>query len=262
MLSQKDLHRLRGPAQLRKDEAEKLFEIIKSFGVISGQPRSTFVQPLSPFRDLVYLTETSSNTDGFSIKDFNNRGNMEIGKYGDGPIHDWYNWHPSESFPAIKSNRPIAERYEEDSRLQDVVLAIGVHYPATPSTEFYTADGRYRFSIANVGRKESSASDLGEQLVKLATTPRNELKQTDSNWPSYNPERYFTQTRTMYDNGKNYEVGQGAWFEKSNGLLNEPAIFMESIDEAYDTNGRIFFIVGNPRVSLQSFNAINYKVIR
>ena len=66
----------------------------------------------------------------------------------------------------------------------------------------------------------------------------------------------------MNDKGKDYEIGQGAWFEKSNGLLNEPAVFMESIDEAYNTNGRIFFIIGNPRVPQVNFNAINYKVIR
>ena len=40
MLSARDLHRLRGPAQLRVEEAEKLFEYIKSFGIISGQPRN------------------------------------------------------------------------------------------------------------------------------------------------------------------------------------------------------------------------------
>ena len=47
MLTRKELHRLRGPAQLRVQEAERLIEYIRSFGVISGQPRDTFSKPIS-----------------------------------------------------------------------------------------------------------------------------------------------------------------------------------------------------------------------
>ena len=251
MLTRKELHRLRGPAQLREEEAEMMFEYLRSFGVISGQPRNTFVKPLSPFRDFVYLPETR-RADVSEMPD-----SM---KY-DGPIQDWYNWYVGayldEDVPPIKTDNAGIYLLEEEA-LEDVILAVGVHYPATPSTEFYTATGRYRFSIAG----NDTTEQLGKQLVELATTPRNELKQTDSNWPSYSPERYYTKTRTMNDKGKDYEIGKGAWFEKSNGLLNEPAVFMESIDEAYNTNGRIFFIIGNPRVPQVNFNAINYKVIR
>jgi len=249
MLTRKELHRLRSPAQLRWEEAEKMFEYLRSFGVISAQPRDTFVKPLSPFRDFVYLPETRREDVSPIPEEY---------KY-DGPIQDWYNWYVGVAGPPIKTDNPgIEEPYENDA-LEDVILAVGVHYPASPSTEFYTATGRYRFSIAG----NENDDELGKQLVELATTPRNELKQTDSNWlQSADPNRYYTKTRTMRDNGKDYEVGQGAWFEKSNGLLNEPAIFMESIDEAYNTNGRIFFIIGNPRVPQVNFNAINYKVIR
>ena len=248
MLTRKELHRLRSPAQLRWEEAEKMFEYLRSFGVISAQPRDTFVKPLSPFRDFVYLPETRREDLSPIPEEY---------KY-DGPIQDWYNWYVGVAGPPIKTENPGPSPWgEEDERLSDVILAVGVHYPATPSTEFYTATGRYRFSIAG----NENDDELGKQLVELATTPRNELKQTDFNWPSYNPERYYTQTRTMSDKGKDYEVGKGAWFEKSNGLLNEPAVFMESIDEAYNTNGRIFFIIGNPRVPQVNFNAINYKVI-
>ena len=247
MLTRKELHRLRGPAQLREEEAEMMFEYLRSFGVISGQPRTTFFKPLSPFRDFVYLPETRRE-DVSEMPD--------SAKY-DGPIQDWYNWYVGDSGPPIKTDNPGIEEPLPEA-LEDVILAVGVHYPASPSTEFYTATGRYRFSIAG----NENDDELGKQLVELATTPRNELKQTDFNWPSYNPERYYTQTRTMSDKDKDYEIGKGAWFEKSNGLLNEPAVFMESIDEAYNTNGRIFFIIGNPRVPQVNFNAINYKVIR
>ena len=255
MLSATDLHRLRGPAQLRVDEAEKLFEYIKSFGIISGQPREPFVKPISVFQDLVYLPEMR-------------RGDMKYlpdsEKY-DGVIQDWYNWNLRTSFrttegfdvvPPLKTNNPSWFGIDEQ---EDVILAVGVHYPATPSTEFYTADGRYRFSIAG----DATAKELAEQLVKLANTPRSELLQTDKGWKHRDDNRYYIETHTISEGGKDYNIGKGAWFEKSNGLLNEPAIFMESIESAYDTNGHIFFIVGNPRLprSMRGFNAINYKVI-
>lgn len=257
MLSATDLHRLRGPAQLRVDEAEKLFEYIKSFGIISGQPREPFVKPISVFQDLVYLPEMR-RSDVSAIP--------EPEKY-DGIIHDWYNWNlrssaiirPKSEIPQIKTANPSMVEPYEDEKLEDVILAVGVHYPATPSTEFYTADGRYRFSIAG----DATAKELAEQLVKLATTPRSELLQTDKGWKHRDDNRYYIETHTISDGGKDYNIGKGAWFEKSNGLLNEPAIFMESIESAYDTNGHIFFIVGNPRLprSMRGFNAINYKVI-
>ena len=163
MLTRKELHRLRGPAQLREEEAEMMFEYLRSFGVISGQPRNTFVKPLSPFRDFVYLPET--RREDVSAK----KPSM---KY-DGPIQDWYNWHVGDSGPPIKTDNPAIEEQLPEA-LEDVILAVGVHYPASPSTEFYTATGRYRFSIAG----NDTTEQLGKQLVELATTPRNELKQT------------------------------------------------------------------------------------
>lgn len=249
MLSAKDLHRLRGPAQLRVEEAEKLFEYIKSFGIISGQPRDVFNKPLSIFRDFVYLTETRRE----------DVGTMSGTLAYDGPIQDWYNWYVGDSGPPIKTDNPSMVEPYEDEKLEDVILAVGVHYPATPSTEFYTADGRYRFSIAG----DDTAKELAEQLLKLAKTPLLELLQTDKGWKHRDDNRYYTKTHTISEGGKDYNIGKGAWFEKSNGLLNEPAIFMESIDAAYNTNGHIFFIVGNPRLprSMRGFNAINYKVI-
>ena len=246
MLTRKELHRLRGPAQLRENEAEKLIEYIRSFGVMSGQPRDNFSKPLSVFRDFLYLPETRREDVGKIPDDM---------KY-DGPIQDWYNWYVGDG-PPIKTDNPgIEEPYEEEA-LEDVILAVGVHYPASPSTEFYTADGRYRFSIA----KTDTDKELAEQLITLANTPRSQLKQTDADWKYNDPNRYFLKTRTITDGGKDYEIGEGMWFEKSNGLLNEPAVFMESIEAAYDTNGHIFFIIGNPRVPQVNFNAINYKVI-
>lgn len=248
MLTRKELHRLRGPAQLRVQEAERLIEYIKSFGVMSGQPRDVFNKPLSVFRDFVYLPETR-RADVAEMPD--------ALKY-DGPIQDWYNWVLDEdSSPPIKTDNPGIDGPYEDEALEDVILAVGVHYPATPSTEFYTADGRYRFSISD----KHTEKELAEQLIALANTPRSELKQTDANWKHNDPNRYYLKTRTITDGGKDYELGEGMWFEKSNGLQNEPAVFMESIDAAYDTNGHIFFIIGNPRVPQQNFNAINYKVI-
>ena len=246
MLTRQELHRLRGPAQLRVEEAEKMIEYIRSFGVMSGQPRDNFSKPLSVFRDFLYLPETRREDVG-KIPDHM--------KY-DGPIQDWYNWYVGDG-PPIKTDNPgIEEPYEEEA-LEDVILAVGVHYPASPSTEFYTADGRYRFSIA----KTDTDKELAEQLITLANTPRSQLKQTDADWKYNDPNRYFLKTRTITDGGKDYEIGEGMWFEKSNGLLNEPAVFMESIEAAYDTNGHIFFIIGNPRVPQVNFNAINYKVI-
>jgi len=56
MLTRQELHRLRGPAQLRVDEAEKMIANIRSFGILSGQPREIFSKPVSVFRDFVYLT--------------------------------------------------------------------------------------------------------------------------------------------------------------------------------------------------------------
>ena len=249
MLTRKELHRLRGPAQLREPEAEKLIEYIRSFGVISGQPRDTFSKPISVFRDFLYLPETR-RVDVSEMPDYV--------KY-DGPIQDWYNWYVGDSGPPIKTDNPggIKEPYEDEA-LEDVIVAVGVHYPATPSTEFYTADGRYRFSISD---HQGTDEELAEQLITLATTPRSELKQTDTEWKYNDPNRYYLKTRTVRDGGKDYEIGEGMWFEKSNGLLNEPAVFMESIDAAYDTNGHIFFIIGNPRIAQKNFNAINYKVI-
>ncbi len=248
MLTRQELHRLRGPAQLRVEEAEKMIEYIRSFGVMSGQPRDNFSKPLSVFRDFLYLPETRREDVG-KIPDHM--------KY-DGPIQDWYNWYVGDG-PPIKTDNPgIEEPYEEEA-LEDVILAVGVHYPATPSTEFYTANGRYRFSISD----KKTDRELAEGLVALAETPRAELKQSDPNWKHNDPTRYYLKTKIIKDpyTKKEYEVGDGMWFEKSNGLLNEPAVFMESIDEAYNTNGHIFFIIGNPRVPKVNFNAINYKVI-
>ena len=244
MLTRKELHRLRGPAQLRAYEADRMFEMIKSFGIISGQPREIFVKPLSVVRDFVYLPET---------RRANIRGKQ---KTWDGPIQDWYNAYVRDPGPPIKTNNP---KIATDASLwnENVILAVGVHYPATPSTEFYTADGRYRMSTAT----NESPKELGEQLIELATTPRNELKQTDAGWKHKDEERYYLKTKTLWQGGKPYEVGTGPWFEKSNGRLNEAAIFMESIESAYDTNGHIFFIIGDPRVPQVNFNAINYKVI-
>lgn len=253
MLTRKDLHRLRGPAQLREDEAEKMFKYLQSFGVISGQPRDTFVKPLSPFRDFVYLPETRRE----DVK------SMSGYRAYDGPIQDWYNYHlRGIKVPLIKTDNPrMKADLKYDPSLKDVILAVGVHYPATPSTEIYTATGRYRFSIAGLASGKTTTKELGKQLVKLAKTPRIQLKQTDADWSQQDANRYYTKTGNITTGGKDYEVGQGPWFEKSNGLLNEPAIFMESIEAAYNTNGHIFFIIGNPRVELQTFNAINYKVI-
>ena len=251
MLTRKELHRLRGPAQLREDEAEKLFEYLKSFGVMSGQPRETFNKPISIYRDLVYLTETRREDASTKFQDW-------PWLAYDGPIQDWYNWYASRmnGLPPIKTDNPGVKAVD-DKRSQDVVLAVGVHYPATPSTEFYTADGRYRFSIAG----DDTAEELGKQLIELATTPRSKLLQTDVEWRHGNPNRYYTKTHGISEDGKYYKLGKGAWFEKSNGTLNEPAVFMESIDSAYNTNGHIFFIIGNPRFTQEYFNAINYKVI-
>jgi hypothetical protein len=162
-----------------------------------------------------------------------------------------------DSGPPIKTDNPAIEEPYEEEALEDVILAVCVHYPATPSTEFYTADGRYRFSIAG----DDTAKELGKQLIELATTPRSKLLQTDVEWRHGNPNRYYTKTHGISEDGKYYKLGKGAWFEKSNGLLNEPAVFMESIDSAYNTNGHIFFIIGNPRFPQEYFNAINYKVI-
>jgi hypothetical protein len=247
MLTRQELHRLRGPAQLRVDEAEKMIANIRSFGILSGQPREIFSKPVSVFRDFVYLTETRRD----EVADIGDHM-----KY-DGPIHDWYNWNVGDSGPPIKTDDPEIEGPYEDVTQNDVILAIGVHYPATPSTEIYTANGRYRFGISD----KHTDKELAEQLITLANTPRSQLKQTDAGWKYNDPNRYYLKTRTITDGGKDYEIGEGMWFEKSNGLLNEPAVFMESIEAAYDTNGHIFFIIGNPRVPQVNFNAINYKVI-
>ena len=246
MLSRKELHRLRGPAQMREEEIEKMIEYIRSFGVMSGQPRDIFVKPLSPFRDFVYLTETRRA----------DVAEMPNWVKHDGPIQDWYNWYVGSSGPEIKTAGPNTPNHNPN--LEDVILAVGVHYPATPSTEFYTADGRYRFGISD----KHTDKEFAKQLLTLAETPRSELKQTDTEWKYNDPNRYYLKTRTVREGGKDYEIGEGMWFEKSNGSINEPAVFMESIDAAYDTNGHIFFIIGNPRIPRQSFSSINYKVIR
>ena len=105
MLTRKELHRLRGPAQLREPEAEKLIEYIRSFGVISGQPRDTFSKPISVFRDFLYLPETR-RADVSEMPDYV--------KY-DGPIQDWYNWYVGDSGPPIKTDNPtMVEPYEDE----------------------------------------------------------------------------------------------------------------------------------------------------
>jgi len=99
MLTRQELHRLRGPAQLRVDEAEKMIANIRSFGILSGQPREIFSKPVSVFRDFVYLTETRRD----EVADIGDHM-----KY-DGPIHDWYNWNVGDSGPPIKTDDPEIE---------------------------------------------------------------------------------------------------------------------------------------------------------
>ena len=112
MLSRQELHRLRGPAQMREEEIAKMIEYIRSFGIMSGQPRDTFVEPLSPFRDFVYLTETRRA----------DVAEMPNWVKHDGPIQDWYNWSVGSSGPEIKTAGPNPPNHNPN--LEDVILAV------------------------------------------------------------------------------------------------------------------------------------------
>ena len=155
------------------------------------------------------------------------------------------------------------------------VLLVGVSYPANPLLLIPDIRGSYMISTSKYNQQMTKVDDgkgsydmkkrIGpdemDRLVKdtlyLFNTPLKDLKQTDKDTAAFSPERYYISQ--IEHEGKKY--GQGHSVDKwpANNDLSQR--ITDIMDEAFDTNGHIFFVLGKHRILRQQFSSINNKVI-
>lgn len=266
----------KGGRQLMPKQLKRMFETIDTYGIMSDQPRFTQITDLGDSAKLIYFPEVRKDNIRSIHHIFDQHGQIAINEDMTVPkLLAAILKEEQKSSSGMISQKDL--NYIADRKRS--VLLVGVSYPANPLLLIPDIRGNYMISTSGYEQEMTAVNQQGDmkkrithkemdRLVKdaiyLFQTPLKQLKQFGS-YPSNN--RYYISQMTH--EGKKY--GQGFSVDrwntaKENKELGLPNIGVSQLItnillESLDTNGHIFFVIGNQRILRQQFDSINAQVI-
>jgi|LWDU01.1.fsa_nt_gi hypothetical protein len=268
----------KGGKQLMPKQWKKLFETIDTYGILSDQPSETQITDLGDGAELIYFPEVRKE----ALKPYEYGGRKMVGL-----LDRIYFIHNGNS--ELKKILDSGGEHPEGGKLN--ILLVGVNYPANPSLIFPDMLGSYLISTAGYEQQMTKVDNLGRSTIShsphtmkkritpkeldrlvddamyLFKTPIKYLKQSGKDAWSYTDNRYYTGQKEH----EGITYGQGffvdRWFtdKEMKKLGWEPQTIQERminiLNETFDTNGHIFFVIGKQRILRKSFDSINNRVI-